>query len=327
MKALITGGRGFIGSFLVQALLKKGHQVRCLLRNKGRDQGWLSGLDFERLNGDITEPKSLFAAVEGVDYVFHLAGLTKSNIKSEFYKINVDGTRNLLEAVCKINPNLKRFVLVSSLAAAGPSPNGRPLTESDPPNPMSNYGRSKLKAEQITLQFSPQIPITIVRPPAVYGPRDRDIFQLFKYIKQGWHLSLAGRSRYSSVIYVKDLVQGILSVAEQEHARGEVYFLSDDQPYSWDYFADAIAKIFGVRTRKIMIPLTLALLISCGFDIIAKFTTKPTLFSLEKFRELKAIYWICDNSKAKKELGFRPGFTLQKGLCETAQWYLENGWL
>lgn len=327
MKALITGGRGFIGSFLVQELLTKGYQVRCLLRNKGKDQGWLSGLDFEYFKGDIIEPKSLLSAVEGVDFVFHLAGLTKSNIKSEFYKINAEGTKNLLKATWKLNPDLKRFVLVSSLAAVGPSQNGKLLTESDPANPISDYGKSKLKAEEIALKFSQKLPITIVRPPAVYGPRDRDIFGLFKYIKQGWCPILAGGPRYSSVIYVKDLVEGIVSVAEQEKAQGEVYFLSDDEPYSWDYFADTIAEIFEVKPRKMVIPLKLAFLISCGFELMAKFTKRPTIFNLDKFRELKVTHWICDNSKAKKELGFRPRFDLQKGLYETAQWYLENGWL
>lgn len=327
MKALVTGGRGFIGSFLVKLLLAKGIQVRCLLRNKRKDQRWLTGLDFEHATGDITEPNSLLPTVEGVDYVYHLAGLTKSSFKSEFHKINVEGTRNLLDATLKINPNLRRFVLVSSLAAAGPSPDGNPLTESDPANPMSDYGKSKLKAEEIALKYSQKFPMSIVRPPAVYGPRERDIFQFFKYAKQGWLPILTGGPRYSSVIYVKDLVEGLLLVAEQEKAQGEIYFLSDDESYSWEYFGATLAEILGVKPRKIMIPLTAAFLTSCGFELVAKFTRQPTLFSLDKFRELRATHWICDNSKAKKELGFRPRFDLHRGLYETAQWYLENGWL
>ncbi|MFQ5824206.1 MAG: NAD-dependent epimerase/dehydratase family protein [bacterium] len=327
MKALITGGRGFIGSFLVKKLLHKGIQVRCLLRNKGRDQGWLNGLDFEHSNGDITDPKSLPQAVKGVHYIFHLAGLTKSNSKSDFFKINANGTKNLLEATWNNNPNLKRFVLVSSLAAVGPSPHGKLLTELDAPRPITNYGKSKLKAEEITLKFANKLPISIVRPPAVYGPRDRDIFGLFKYAKYGWIPVLSGGPRFSSVIYVKDLVEGILLVVEKEKALGKVYFLSDDKPYSWDYFGGAVAQVLNVRPRRFVIPLPLAFLVSCGFELIANLTKQPTLFSLDKYRELKATHWICDNSKAKKELGFRPRFGLQKGLHETAQWYLENGWI
>lgn len=327
MKALVTGGRGFIGSFLVEALLKKGFYVRCLLRNKTSELKWLRGLDIELYEGDITKPNSLKEAVQGVDYVFHLAGSTKAKSKMEFNRINAQGTKNLLEAFKKVKSEHKRFILVSSLAAAGPSRCRRPLTELDSPRPVSNYGRSKLMAETITLEFSNVLPVTIVRPPSVYGPREQDVFGYFKFAKQGWRPVFSGKPRYSSLIYVKDLVEGIILVSEKETAIGEIYFLSNDEHYSWDDFGDAIAHVLEVNPRRVVVPLPLAFLASCGFELIMKITRRPVLFNLDKYRELKETYWICDNSKAKKELGFRPRFSLEEGLRETAAWYFENRWI
>jgi nucleoside-diphosphate-sugar epimerase len=327
LKALVTGGRGFIGSFLVEKLLQSGYEVRCLLRNKGKGFGWLNGLDIEFYEGEITNPDSLTHAVQGVDYVFHLAGATKSNSKIEFYKINTEGTKNLLKATQEFNRKVKRFVFVSSLAAAGPGQAGKPVTESDPPKPVSHYGKSKLKAEQATRSFSKEIPITIIRPPSVYGPRDRDIFRYFKYTKQGWRLVLSGGPRYSSFIYVKDLVEGIVLGAETEQALGQTYYLSDDQLYSWDYFGDVLAQALEVKPRRILVPVPLAFWVSLGFDLFSKITGRSTLFNLDKYRELKQTHWTCDNSKARKELSFKPRYSLEQGIRETCEWYLKNGWL
>lgn len=327
MKALVTGGRGFIGSFLVEQLLQNECKVRCLLRNKGRRLGWLCGLDIESYEGEITNLDSLADAVQGVDYVFHLAGATKANSIKEFYEINAEGTKNLLEATQYFNREIKRFVFVSSLAAAGPSQGRQPVTELASPKPVSHYGKSKLKAEQVTWSYSKGIPITIIRPPSVYGPRDRDIFRYFKYTQQGRRFILTGGPRYSSFIYVKDLVQGILLAAEKEEAIGEIYYLSDDQPYSWDYFGDVLAQVLKVEPRKIVVPAQLAFFVSLGFDLFSKITGVPTLFNLDKYRELKQTHWICDNSKAKQELSFKPRYSLEKGIRETSEWYLKNGWL
>nr|NIR49379.1 NAD(P)-dependent oxidoreductase [candidate division KSB1 bacterium]NIR71329.1 NAD(P)-dependent oxidoreductase [candidate division KSB1 bacterium]NIS24839.1 NAD(P)-dependent oxidoreductase [candidate division KSB1 bacterium]NIT71759.1 NAD(P)-dependent oxidoreductase [candidate division KSB1 bacterium]NIU25474.1 NAD(P)-dependent oxidoreductase [candidate division KSB1 bacterium] len=165
MKALVTGGRGFIGSFLVEELLRSGFEVNCLLRKKKNELGWLEGLAFNYIEGDLHNDESLKQSVKGVDYVFHLAGATKARNMEEFDRINADGTRNLLEATVKANPKIDKFVLVSSLAAVGPSTNGHPKAESELAQPISNYGRSKLEAEQIALSFAQKLPVAILRPP------------------------------------------------------------------------------------------------------------------------------------------------------------------
>lgn len=325
MRALVTGGRGFIGGFLVEALLEKGYEVHCLLR-KG-SLGWLSGLDIHRVDGDITERESLQPAVQNMDYVFHLAGALKARSLKDFQKINAGGTKNLLEAVGKNNFGLARFVLVSSLSAAGPSPDGTPLNESDTPHPVSNYGKSKLLAEKVTLEYANELPVTVIRPPAVYGPRERDIFTYFKSAQKGWRPILTGGPRSFSAIYVKDLVRGILLAAEQSNAVGETYFLCNDEAYSWDEVGKAIASVLGVRTKRLLLPLSLAFLTALGSELFGKLTNKLNVINLDKFRELKMRHWVCDNGKAKTELGFEIEFALEKGLSETAQWYVEHGWL
>ncbi len=326
MKALVTGARGFIGSFLVEKLLEQGHEVRCLLRRKS-GHSWLDGLDFETVQGDITQAASLETAVQNVDVVFHLAGCTKALNRAGFYRVNVDGTRNLLEATAKYNPQLSRFVHVSSLAAAGPTRNGRPLLESEKPFPVSNYGKSKLESEHVAQEFCADLPITIVRPPAVYGPRDRDVFDFFKQAKLGIRPVLGGGARSASFIYVKDLVDGLLLAADKKGAIGQTYFLCDDAPYTWDELGSCIDAALNVTTRRIVLPLSLAFLVCVGVELFSQITRKPGLLNLDKYREIKMNHWVCSNGKARQELGFVPGFSLQAGIQEAGQWYLQQGWL
>lgn len=327
MKAMVTGARGFIGSFLVESLLSKGVEVHCLLRDKKGGDGWLSGRNFVRVPGDVTDPDSLAGAMRGFDRIYHLAGCTKAIDQAEFQRTNVDGTQNLLEAVCKQNADLKRFVLISSLAAAGPSYDGQPLKESDPPKPVSNYGRSKLAAEQVALSFADNIPLTIVRPPSVYGPRDTDVFTYFKYATQGIRPVLSGGERTASFAYVKDLAEGIILAAEKEASVGKTYYICDDTYYTWDELGTAIAEVLGVKTRRIVLPLFLAFVVAAAADLTARLVRRPSILNLDKYRELKMPHWICSNEKAKIELDFSPKFELRRGLQETAEWYLKNGWI
>ncbi|MCH7679771.1 NAD-dependent epimerase/dehydratase family protein [candidate division KSB1 bacterium] len=327
MKALVTGARGFIGSHLVEALLKKKYEVRCLLRKKKVAAAWLQDLEIEIVEGDLTRPESLLGAVKDMEYVFHLAGSTKAYSKGEFDKSNFGGTKNLLEATAKANPTIKRFVHVSSLAVGGPSRDGTALTENEPSHPVSNYGRSKLKAENAALAHAKEIPVAIVRPPAVYGPRDKDMFELFKYARRGRCLEIVGGTQQLSMIYVKDLVNGIILAAEKDEAAGQVYYLCNDEVYSVKAVGNLLAGSFRKKASGLKIPLFLVFLLSCGGEVYSKLLKRPSLFSLDKYREIKQTNWICDNSKAKKELGFSVEFSLRDGFKETADWYLTNGWL
>jgi nucleoside-diphosphate-sugar epimerase len=324
---LVTGGRGFIGSFLVEDLLHRGLEVRCLLRKSSKGRGWLEGQNIQVFDGDITDSSSLTDATKDVDYVFHLAGLTKARTNEEFRRANVEGTRNLLSATRKNSSELRRFVMVSSLAAAGPSQSRTPVSELDPPHPVSNYGRSKRMAEETAHEFGGGLRISIVRPPAVFGPRDRDVFQMFKYIKQGWLPLLSGGPRYLSMIYVRDLVHGLYLAATHDAAIGQTYFLAYDRGYSWDEFAETVAEALGVRVRKIVMPLLLAYLVSGLGSLYGKLTNEATLFNLDKYQEMKPTHWTCDTSKGRREIGFEPKVDLRTAVAETCAWYQEKGWL
>ena len=183
MKALVTGGTGFIGSHLTEALIRKGVQVRCLLR-KTSDLKWLKGLPIEFVHGDCNDKTSLEKAVRGVDWVFHLAGVTKAIKEETYFEVNGLGTENLIHACLENNPRLQKFIYISSQAAAGPSRNGCNKKELDPCEPVSFYGRSKRVGEELVLTHAHELPVLILRPSAVYGPRDKDIFAFFKCLSR-----------------------------------------------------------------------------------------------------------------------------------------------
>jgi nucleoside-diphosphate-sugar epimerase len=325
MKALVTGGRGFIGSFLVEALLGRGFEVTCLLR-QGK-AGWLDGLDFHRVDGDLTEASTLVDKLRGFTHVFHLAGLTKAIHREDFYRVNVKGTENLATVVRDSCPELKKFVLISSLAAAGPSPPQKPRNEALGLNPVSHYGRSKAEAEQVVQREFAQMPYTIIRPPAVFGPRDRDAFELFKQAKTGFCLDIAGGPRRGSLVYVHDLVEATILASLSEKTTGQAYFVSYTEPYDWTEITQRIALIFGKKVKRIKLPLVGAYLAALGAEIYRKISGNATYLSLDKFREIKQTHWTCDPGRAMADFGFEPSKLLDDALHETCRWYQDNGWL
>jgi len=327
MLALVTGARGFIGSQLVETLIAQGAEVHCLLRTRRHANDWLKNIKCRVVPGDLTDPASLGANWQEFDYIFHLAGLTKAISRTEFDRVNVAGTENLLEAVEQHCGGLKKFVFVSSLAAAGPSPSGKSLVETDPAHPVSHYGCSKLAAEGICLKYADRIPLTIVRPPAVYGPRDADVLTYFRYAKRGLRPVLGRGERTASFIFVKDLVDGIILAAKNVDAAGKIYYLSDGKVYTWDELGSTIASVLGVSARKVTLPLSLAYLAAAVADAISRVTRKPSIINLDKYQELEMRHWVCSSARAATELGFRPRYKLWEGLAETASWYKQVGWL
>jgi nucleoside-diphosphate-sugar epimerase len=325
-KALVTGANGFVGSHLVQGLLERGFQVRCLVR-KTSNLRWLSGLKVEYVYGDIADKKSLSGAVGDVDYVFHCAGLTKARSKEEYFKANADGTKNLLQACSEEDPQLHRFVYVSSQAAVGPGADEKPLDESAPCRPVTYYGKSKLEGERIASEFASRLAITIIRPPAVYGPRDTDILGFFKVVNKGFRISFGAGQSFLSLVYVKDLVDGIIQAAENPASRGQTYFIAGDKVYSWKEAFGIIAKVLDKRTVPLRIPKSVVLFLASLSESFSKLLGKTAVFNTEKAREITQRYWGLDVSKAKTQLGFSPEYDLVKGAEETAAWYREMGWL
>lgn len=325
-RVLVTGGTGFIGSHLVELLLSHGYSVACLVRDPCRPH-WLKGLNVEMLPGDCTDPATLASAVRGASIVIHAAGLTKAKYAREYYRVNQQGTRHVLEACARFNPGIKKFILLSSLAAAGPSPNGVPVRETDPPRPVSDYGWSKLRAEEEALRFRDRFPVVILRPSAVYGPRDRDMFELFRWASRGLMLEIRGGDRYISPCYVGDVAAAVLRVIERETPNGGIYFVSGSTRPSWADFREALLAGGGLHARSIKIPHAVAYAIGLVSEFGALVTGRPALMNRQKVREAMQRYWLCDLDRAEKELGFTPSHSLQDGLRITWQWYRDNNWL
>jgi len=323
---LVTGANGFVGSHLVEALLKRGYKVRCLVR-KTSDISCLVPFDLEYFYGDLFNEEILKEAVTDVNYIFHPAALVKAKNKEEFYQVNYFGTKNLIELSFKMNPQIKRFLYVSSQAAAGPSKEGRPLNENDLPSPVTEYGKSKLLGEKAIWEYKDKIPITIIRPSAIYGPRDKDILLLFKAVNNGTK-PLFGRGESNfSLVYVKDLVEGIILAAESEKAIGQIYFIADEKPYSYREAEEVIQKALNVKAISIRIPIPVLTLMAFFAELWSKLKGKTSTLNLERVKQFKQKFWVCDVSKAKNELGFSTRYSLKDGIKETAQWYKENGWL
>jgi len=326
IKTLVTGANGFVGSHLVEGLLDRGYQVRCLIR-KTSNLKWLSDLKIEYAYGDISEKNSLKEAVRNVDIIIHSAGLTKAKTREEYFKANAEGTRNLMEVCIEENPKLQRFVYISSQAAAGPGEDERPKDETAINQPVSYYGESKLEGEMIVSDYSSKLPVTIIRPPAVYGPRDTDMLGFFKVVNIGFRISFGKGESYISLVYVKDLVDGIILAAENPKAVDQTYFIAEDRVYSWREAFNIIAGVLNKKTVPIRIPKSIVFLLAFLSENLYRLIGKTPAFNTQKAKEITQRYWGLNVSKAKTELGFIPRFPLDKGAAETVRWYKENGWL
>jgi len=321
----VTGANGFVGSFLVERLLTEGAAVKCLVRKTGNLR-WLKTLKVEYIFGDIADAKSLEGGLKNVDYVFHIAALKHSSKKEEYRKVNICGTENILNTVKKETVNLKKFIFLSSMAAMGYSSREKTLCEQDECRPLTYYGESKLKAERTVLEFKNDFPVTILRPPAVYGPKDEDVYAMFRAVKMGIRPVFGLGKKHISMIYVLDLVEAMLLAALSSIAAGKIYIIAEDKSYSWKEIQDVLAAILKVKAFTVKIPETV--LFTAGFlaELFSKATGTGMLLTRQKVKELTGD-WVCDISLAKKDLYFKPAYSMQKGMLETVKWYKENKWL
>jgi len=331
-RALVTGANGFVGSHLVEHLLALRHEVTCLVRKTG-DLKWLAGLPVRLVYGETRDPASLPPAVEGQEYIFHGAGATRAWDEEGYIEINAVGTLNMLRACADAKKHIKKFLLVSSQAAAGPSANGIMRTEDMPPGPVSAYGRSKLLAEKIAHRFGKRLPVTIVRPSDVYGPRDRDGLRMFKDAKKGLCTIVGFRPARLIATYISDIVEGMALAALSENSEGRTYFLCSDHVHTWEEIVDTVARAMGTRVAKIrlhgstvkMVGRLLMSLASAGRAL--GITKRPPLLTVARAIELAERYWHCSCERAQKELGFTPKVCLAEGARLTVEWYREHGWL
>jgi len=331
MKVFVTGASGFVGSTLCDELTRQGHEVLALMR-KASKRGHLTNAKYTSVEGDLRDKNSLISALKEVDVIFHVAGVIAAKNKEDFFASNVEGTKNLAEAAASLGSCLKRFVYVSSLAAGGPPNIGSKRIESDEPKPVSWYGESKLAGELELKKIGTKLPSVIIRPPAVYGPRDRGIFTFFETINRGISpvigMERPDPRRYSFV-HVEDLVQGILAAAfvSKEIPSGEIFYVSGDGEFSWEEMMEKIALALEKKTFRVPLPIPLMKAAAAFCTAYTNATGKLLPLSMDKIKELEAMAWTCSNEKAKKELNFTPYWDLEKGLRQTARWYRENGWL
>lgn len=324
---LVTGGAGFVGSHLVERLIELGVRVRCLVRRSSNLRNLPESELLSLAYGDLATGTGVPEAVEDVGIVFHVAGVTKANSNAEFYRGNAEGTENLLRACEKRASPLTRLVHVSSLAAIGPSWEGVPLREDADPHPLTHYGKSKLAGERAVQTSSVAPRAVIVRPPVVYGPRDTDVYYVFRAASKGLLLRIGREESMVSIIQVKDLVEALLAAATSERAHGRAYFVANPQPVSWTEFAAAAAAIMGRRLKDITVPPSAAHAVGLLAEIGARLSGKPGILSREKMAEARCRYWVCDTARAREELEFWPTRSLRDGLAETLAWYKNAGWL
>jgi len=325
---LVTGSSGFIGKRLLQYLAGDGEKVRILLRAES-DVGVLpDGVGVVR--GSFSDQETLDRAVRGVDRIVHLAGVTKAVDESGYDAGNVMPVQNLFAAIRKHNPELKRFLYISSLTAGGPASEGiRGVKESDSPHPVSAYGRSKLRAEDLCLENAARIPVTIVRPPAVYGPGDKDVLQVFLMLARGLLVlpGSAAQQRFS-MIYVDDLVEGIMMASRSEEAVGRIYYITSPGPLSWDDVITASKPALGFsKLYKLSLPPPFVFFVGAVLGAAGSLLGKPVLINRDKANELVQNYWVCSPDRALHDFGFTASTTLADGVAKTIDWYRRKGWL
>ncbi len=310
-------------------MLKKGYEVSILARPSSKKDN----LDFSGhkiVGGSLDDPLSLRQAVEGQDFVFHAAGLIRARSRDEFFEVNHLGTKKLLEAAAYANPKLSRFVYVSSLAAAGPpdaSADKKLKKETDPCNPITPYGESKWEGEIETMKYRDKFPVTIIRPPAIYGPKDKGMFAYFQLAARGFYPLIGSGDSYINIISVFDLVEGLIAAAEEPKAAGEIFFLAEKQIYSWREAGQIITFACGKAGRAIRIPKWFLFTVAEANQFISNLFGKAALISRWKAMDLSQKFWTCDVSKAEQTFNYQTRYPLPEGAKVTYEWYKKAGWL
>jgi len=312
MKTLVTGSSGFIGGHLVRYLLERGHAVSCLVRPASEPRA-LAGLDVTRLSGSYFDLDSLRRAVEGMDYIFHAGAVLSAADWSGYFKTNVQGTTNILEACAQANPGLKRFVYISSISAVGPALDKKPLREGDDCRPVSLYGKSKHLAEQAATGFFGRLPIVIVRPPNVLGSGQKELLAVMNLLRRRI-VPLIGRpEKQTSICFVQDLVRALVLTAEDERAIGKTYFVAAKEFYSWREILDQLLREMDLKF-VLKIPHLLMLSVAFVAEAISRLTGNAPLVRRSDLRSARDNYWLCDAGLIREELGFRTEVEFGQGI-------------
>jgi 2-alkyl-3-oxoalkanoate reductase len=321
VKVLITGATGFLGSHLAELLVEEGHQVAALVRGTSKTD-FLEALGVELRLASLEGGEGLEEAVADVDAVVHGAGLVKARTPEEFHEVNCGGTENLLRAVRRARPDIRRFVHVSSLAAHG-------FCEVDgaEPQPVTHYGKSKRAGEDAVRQAASELPVTVIRPPAIYGPRDVEMYNFFKMIAMRTKVFMGSPQNRLSLIYGPDCARAIYAVLTKDHPSGRVYFVDDGRPYTQAEFAATVEQALGVKAVPLHLPVWVVATAAWFSETYGKVAGKAVMLTRDKLNELKQSDLTCCGDEIRRELGWEPEVQLEEGARRTVEWYREHGWL
>jgi dihydroflavonol-4-reductase len=327
VRALVTGASGFVGSHLVDALVARGDAVTCLVRPTSNLR-WLPQDAVSVVHGDVTHAESLGRAVTGVDVVFHLAGMLRGADRAAYYAVNAEGARNLARA-CVERPGAPPFlVCCSTQAAGGPAVQRRRRHEQDAPAPVSDYGHSKLAGETAVIDAAgTTLRHAILRPPAVYGPRDIDILMYFRLIARGLAVYVGDGRQAIDLVYVTDVVAALLLLADSPNEASGVYYVNDGGDHTWRTLAADIATALDKRPLLVPIPAPVIGVVAFVAETVASVRGVAPTIHRQKVREFRQDAWICDSSRLRNDLGFENTYNVSRGVRETACWYREQGWI
>lgn len=327
MKVLVTGGSGFLGSHVAEQLSAAGHHVVALVR-RSSNRKFLSSLErVELAEGSVEDRASIDQAMKDVDAVVHSAGLVKARSEEAFFACNTQGTVNLLESAISHAPNMRRFVHVSSLEACGPSLDGRPVPL-DQERPVTAYGRSKLAAEKEVLARKDKLPVTILRPAAIYGPRDVEILEAFRAVRRRQYPVIGDGTMLGCYTYGPDCARACVLAIESQISSGTIYFVDDGEPLPMARaMGELLPEALGTTPLlRLAIPFPVLRLASLGIEAYGKVRGKAVMLTREKVTMLSH-HWVCESTKTREELKWSPAVTFPDGLRLTVRWYQDNGWL
>lgn len=323
MLVALTGATGFLGTAVARCLRDDGHRVRALVRASSNIDA-LEALGCETVVAPLSGAPTALADALQADAVAHMAGGGRAVLNATLYEQNRDTTRNVVQALMQCPP--KRFVFVSSLAAFGPSPDGPAPFGGTPPEPTSHYGKSKAEAEEIVISCASDFPVTVIRPPAVYGPGDQAMLPVFQGAARGW-MALPKPAHQASMIHVEDCARAIAMALTTPHGTGERFFVEDGQVRTWDQLSRAIGKAVGRPVRTVRLPIWVLRWASNAAVLRTKWTGSRLPMTPDKVTDLAQRNWICDATPIRDALGWTPKWTFEEGTIDTVRWYREQGWL
>jgi nucleoside-diphosphate-sugar epimerase len=325
MTALVTGASGFIGRALARRLAAAGTPVLALVRDPSRAGDLAATPGVEVVLGDVRTPAALAPLVARAGVVYHVAGLTCARTRGEFLAVNGEAA-GALAALAAAAPAPPRFVLVSSLAVAGPHPAARPAREDDPPAPVNAYGEGKLLGEELVRRRGTGLRLAIVRPPWVYGPGDRVTLALFRLAARGVFPGVRGGCLQVSLVHVDDLVEALVLAAGAAREGGRVYYASDGAAHTVAELGRALLAACG-GGRALHVPGFALRLIGLAGEAAALVTRRAPLLGWDKACEGLAEGWVCDDARIRGELGYRSRVDLDAGVAGTLSWYRQQRWL